>query len=280
MRFLTQTELQSLEKKAKEIRCIILEMIGNLGVGHIGGSLSIVEALVALYYRLMKVDPKNPKWDGRDRFVLSKGHGGPALYAVLADKGYFPKDWIFTLNQPDTLLPSHCDRLRTPGVDMTAGSLGQGLSAALGMAIAAKIDNSEVKIYAIIGDGESQEGQIWEAAMLANQFKLDNLLVMQDYNKMQIDGTTDEVNSLEPLDKKWEAFGWNVYSVDGHSIQSIEEAAEKAQKVKGKPSIIILNTIKGKGAFFAEGKVSSHNMNITQEQWKKAVCDLNGTEVK
>jgi transketolase len=272
-------EIKNLEKKAKEIRSLTIEMIGKLGVGHVGGSLSIIDALVSLYYNEMKVDPANPKWEERDHFILSKGHGGPAVYAVLADKGFFPKEWINTLNQPNTNLPSHCDKNLTPGIDMTAGSLGQGLSAAVGIAIAKKIDKKDSRVYCIIGDGESQEGQIWEAAMLAPAKKLDNLTVFQDYNKMQIDGTTSEINTLEPLTDKWAAFGWNVYSVDGHDIAAICEASEKGKEVKGKPTMIILNTIKGKGAFFAEGKLSSHNMKVTEEQWKQAVEELAKEEV-
>ena len=274
MNALNQTELKELEKKATDIRCLTIEMIGKLGVGHIGGSLSIIEALVSLYYNTMEVDPKNPKWEDRDHFVLSKGHGGPALYAVLADKGFFPKEWTDTLNQPNTNLPSHCDRILTPGIDMTAGSLGQGLSAAIGIAIGKKIDQKASRVYCIIGDGESQEGQIWEAAMLAPTKKLDNLTVLQDYNKMQIDGTTDEINSLEPLTEKWKAFGWHVISINGHDMEQITNALEEAKQIKEKPTMIILNTIKGKGAYFAENKLSCHNMKVSTEEWEKAVNEL------
>ncbi|HOO31709.1 MAG TPA: transketolase [Thermotogota bacterium] len=279
MNVLTETEIKYLEKKAKEIRSLTIEMIGRLGVGHIGGSLSIIDALVALYYHEMKIDPKDPKWVERDHFILSKGHGGPGVYAVLADKGFFPREWISTLNQPNTNLPSHCDKNLTPGIDMTAGSLGQGLSAAIGMAIAKKIDKRDSRVYCIIGDGESQEGQIWEAAMLAPAKKLDNLTVFQDYNKMQIDGTIEEINALEPLTDKWTAFGWNVYSVDGHNIEAICTAIEKGKEVKDKPTMIVLHTIKGKGAFFAEGKLSCHNMKVSEEDWKKAVEELTKEEV-
>jgi len=271
---LNENELKSLEKKATLIRCLTIEMIGKLGVGHIGGSLSIIEALVSLYYEIMQIDPNNPQWEDRDHFVLSKGHGGPGLYSVLADKGFFPKEWMDTLNQLNTNLPSHCDRNLTPGIDMTAGSLGQGLSAAIGIAIGKKIDKRHSRVYCIIGDGESQEGQIWEAAMLAPSKELDNLTVLQDYNKMQIDGTTDEINSLEPLADKWKAFGWDVYSVNGHDIQEICHALEESKHKNGKPTMIILNTIKGKGAYFAENKISCHNMKVSTEEWKKAVNEL------
>jgi transketolase len=269
-----ETERNRLAWKANEIRQLILEMIGKLGVGHIGGSLSIVEALTVLYYKHMAVDPENPLWDKRDRFVLSKGHGGPGLYAVLADKGYFPKAWLDTLNKPNTNLPSHCDRLKTPGVDMTAGSLAQGFSAAVGMALAAQMDGRGVRVYAIIGDGESQEGQIWEAAMFAGNRHLDNMITFLDYNNMQIDGLVSEINSLEPVAEKWRAFGWNVYEVDGHDVEAVDSAVVLGKRFKGKPTMIVLNTTKGKGAYFCEGKVSSHNMTITDEQWREAVDRL------
>lgn len=271
---MTELEVVGLNEKCKEIRKIILEMIGTLGVGHIGGSLSIVETLVVLYYKEMKVDPKNPHWEERDRFVLSKGHAGPALYAVLADKGFFPYEWIYTLNKPGTNLPSHCDRLKTPGIDMTAGSLGQGFPAAVGMAMAAKLDNMQSRIYAIVGDGESQEGSVWEALMLAGNKKLDNLTAFIDYNKMQIDDYVENINSLEPIADKYRAFNWNVLTVDGHDVRAIYEAVQSAKQTKGKPSMIILDTVKGKGFKLGEGKVSSHNMNITEEQWKQAVEEL------
>ena len=274
MNTLNQNELKELEKKANEIRCLTIEQIGKLGVGHIGGSLSIIEALVALYYRTMKINSEDPKWEDRDHFVLSKGHGGPALYSVLADKGFFPKSWTDTLNQPNTNLPSHCDRLLTPGIDMTAGSLGQGLSAAIGIAIGKKIEKKTSRVYCIIGDGESQEGQIWEAAMLAPSKNLNNLTVMQDYNKMQIDGTTDEINTLEPLSDKWKAFGWNVFSINGHDFNQICDALDKSILSKEKPTMIILNTIKGKGAYFAENQIGCHNMKVSTEEWKKAVAEL------
>lgn len=274
MNTLNQNELKELEKKANEIRCLTIEQIGKLGVGHIGGSLSIIEALVALYYRTMQINSEDPKWEDRDHFVLSKGHGGPALYSVLADKGFFPKSWTDTLNQPNTNLPSHCDRLLTPGIDMTAGSLGQGLSAAIGIAIGKKIEKKTSRVYCIIGDGESQEGQIWEAAMLAPSKNLNNLTVMQDYNKMQIDGTTDEINTLEPLSDKWKAFGWNVFSINGHDFNQICDALDKSILSKEKPTMIILNTIKGKGAYFAENQIGCHNMKVSTEEWKKAVAEL------
>ena len=260
-----------LEQQAKEIRKHTLSCIGKLGVGHVGGSLSIADVLSVLYFDQMNIDPKNPKKPDRDRFVLSKGHGGPAVYSSLALKGYIPMDQLCTLNQPNTDLPSHTDKNRTTGVDMTTGSLGQGFSAAVGMATAVQIDNAPYYIYAIIGDGESQEGQIWEAAMFAGSQKLDHLIAFTDYNKMQIDGTIEEINRISPLDKKWEAFNWHVQDIDGHDVIAIRDAILKAKDTKGKPSMIILNTIKGKGAEFSEGKVSSHNMPVTEEMAREAI---------
>ena len=263
-----------LEQKAKEIRIHTLECIAHLGVGHIGGSLSIVDVLSVLYYDQMNIDPKQPEMPNRDRFVLSKGHGGPAVYATLAMKGYFPMEMLKTLNQPNTNLPSHTDKNRTVGVDMTTGSLGQGFSAAVGMATAAQIDRAPFHVYAIIGDGESQEGQIWEAAMFAGNRKLDHIIAFTDYNKAQIDGATVDINDVDPLDSKWEAFKWHVQVIDGHDVIAIKEAIERAKKAKGKPSMIILNTIKGKGAYFCEGDPASHNMPVTVEMARKAIEEL------
>lgn len=260
-----------LRQKAHEIRRETIRCIGSLGVGHIGGSLSLPEVLAVLYFDKMHIDPKNPKMADRDRFVLSKGHGGPAVYAALALRGYFGIDWLDTLNRPGTNLPSHCDMQRTPGVDMTTGSLGQGFSAAVGMALAAQLDRQNLYVYTIIGDGESQEGQIWEAAMLAGNRQLDNLIAFTDYNKMQLDNYIEADNGLYPLEDKWRAFGWHVQSVDGHDVDAIGHAIDNAQKVKGRPSMILLDTIKGKGCYFCENQLASHNMSITEEMWKKAV---------
>ena len=268
-----------LNEKAKEIRKLTVKEIGELGVGHIGGSVDLAECLAALYFNLMNVDPSNPKMEDRDRLVLSKGHAGPALYATLAMKGYMPISQLDTLNRPNTNLPSHCDMKRTPGIDMTTGSLGQGFSCAMGMAKAAKMDKKDLFIYTIIGDGESQEGQIWEAAMFASAQNLDNVIAFTDYNKMQIDGYIDEVNGLEPIEDRWKSFGWDVVSIDGHDVGAILHAVDNARKVKGKPHMIILNTIKGKGIYFAENQLGCHNMNITEEMWKKAVDMLDKEEI-
>ena len=267
-----------LQEKAKEIRILTIEEIGKLGVGHIGGSLTLCEVLSVLYFDAMNVFPEDPKNPNRDRFVLSKGHGGPALYATLALKGFLKKEELDTLNRPNTNLPSHPDRCLTNGIDMSTGSLGQGFSTAVGMAVAAKMDKLPIHIYTVIGDGESQEGQIWEAAMLAGNRRLDNIIAFTDYNKMQIDGYIDEISSLEPLDKKWEAFGWQVQIVDGHDVYQLQRAVDKAKKLRGKPHMIIMDTIKGKGGYFCENQLTSHNMPITEENWKKAVSMLEGSE--
>ncbi len=264
-------KIEMLESRACEIRKLTIQTIGKLGVGHIGGALSLCEVLSALYFEVMNIDSKDSKMENRDRLVLSKGHGGPALYSALALKGFIPMEELDTLNKPNTNLPSHCDMKRTNGIDMSTGSLGQGFSASTGMAVAAKMDKKSLYVYSIIGDGESQEGQIWEAAMLAGSRGLDNIIAFTDYNKMQIDGLIEEVNGLEPLDRKWEAFGWHVQTIDGHDLKQILYAIDNAKKIKGKPHMIILNTIKGKGGFFCENSVASHNMPISDDTWKKAM---------
>lgn len=263
------------ELKCNDIRKSILTEIGTLGVGHIGGSLSMVELLVMLYYKHMNIDPKNPKKEGRDRLIVSKGHSGPAVYAVLADKGYFPQDWLLTLNKAGTNLPSHCDMNRTPGIDMTTGSLGQGFSCAVGIAKASKLRNDGATIYTIIGDGESQEGQIWEAAMFAAHQKLDNLIAFTDYNKLQLDGTIEEVCALEPLADKWRAFGWEVLSVkNGNDCGEVDDVISEAKKSE-KPTMIILNTIKGCGISFAEkAGTANHSMPVTKEMFEEGMKEL------
>ncbi len=267
-------ELDFLKRKACEIRKMTLEEIGTLGVGHIGGAMSIVEVLTILYYRFMNVDPSNPKKEDRDLLVLSKGHAGPVLYSVLADKGYFPKDWLLTLNKGGTNLPSHCDMNRTPGIDMTTGSLGQGISAVVGMALANKLDKIDSNVYLIIGDGESNEGQVWEAAMSAAHYKLDNIIAFTDYNKMQIDGYTKDIMDVDNLVAKWEAFGWFTVKIPGHDFNELDKAIANAQKEKDRPSMIILDTVKGKGVCFAEGKLENHNMNFDVQKAKEAIAVL------
>ncbi|MDR1096550.1 MAG: transketolase [Tannerella sp.] len=266
-------ELKELEDKAKEIRKMTIDSIGYLGVGHVGGALSVVDVLTILYYKYMDVSPDHPKKKDRDKLVLSKGHAGPALYSVLADKGFFPKEWLHTLNQGGTNLPSHCDMNKTPGIDMTTGSLGQGVSAAIGIALANKLDHIDKKVYLIIGDGESNEGQVWEGAMAAAHYRLDNLIAFTDHNKMQIDGYVYDIMNVDDLNSKWNAFGWFVQRVNGHDFEDMAQAIERAGKETARPSMIILDTIKGKGAFFAERRLDNHNMNVDYETAKEA-CRL------
>lgn len=270
--------ITALKEYAGNIRKKTLYTIGKLGVGHIGGALSIADILALLYGKEMRYDPANPLWPDRDMLVLSKGHAGPALYAALALKGFFPLSWLDTLNQGRTRLPSHCDHNRTPGIDMTTGSLGQGLSAACGIALGRKMSGSSVHVFAIIGDGESQEGQNWEAAMFAAQYGLSRLIAFTDYNKLQIDGTTDEIMSLGDIEGKWASFGWYVQRCDGHDLMAMHEAVSRAkaqgENPAGKPSMIILDTVKGKGAAFCEGKVESHNMPVSLEAAEKAIAEL------
>ena len=271
------TSVKELENVARNIRANIVECIASLGVGHIGGCLSIADVLAVLYGKHMRYNPKNPKAEGRDRLVCSKGHAGPAIYSALAEFGFFPKEELYTLNRGGTKLPSHCDMNKTPGVDMTAGSLGQGLSCALGAAIGSKLKGDGATIYAIIGDGESQEGQIWEAAMYAGSHKLDNLIVFTDYNKMQLDGTTADICDLNPLADKWRAFNFAVWDIPGNDVAEIDKAITEAKAVYGKPKMIILNTVKGKGvSFVEEAKVGSHSMNISAEQRDIALKEIKG----
>lgn len=267
--------MNNLNLHAKEIRKLTFECIASFGSGHIGGSLSIVDVLTVLYFDQMKIDPSNPKKEGRDRLIVSKGHAGPAVYSALAYKGYFDKKELRTLNQIGTNLPSHCDMIKVPGVDMTTGSLGQGLSCAVGCALASKIKNDGAYIYAIIGDGESQEGQIWEASMFASNKKLNNLIVFLDLNHMQIDGTIEEVVDCGNFEERFKSFGFDTYSIDGHDLYEIKETIIKAKSVQDKPHMIILNTIKGKGVSFVEQLgVKNHSIPISKEDLAKALEEL------
>ena len=273
---------RDLREICKDIRCDIMTTIGHLGVGHIGGCLSVVEVLAVLYFQEMNIDPANPKMPGRDRLVCSKGHAGPAVYATLANRGYFPKSELLTLNQGGTHLPSHCDMNLTTGIDMTTGSLGQGFSCAVGVALGSKLEQDGATIYTLIGDGESQEGQIWEAAMFAAAKKLDNLIAFTDYNKLQIDGTVAEVNDIAPLCDKWAAFGWNVIDVkDGNDVEQVEKAVAEAKGLRssGKPTMIILNTLKGCGVqWIVDLGSGNHNTNVTEEQAAAAVREIRGED--
>jgi len=262
-----------LNRLAAEFRHIVTDIICRSGSGHIGGSLSLVEILITLYWRVMRVDPADPQWEERDRLVLSKGHAGPVLYTALAYKGYFPVEELVTLNADDTRLPSHCDMLRTPGLDMTAGSLGQGLSAAVGMALGLRLDERESRVFCIIGDGESDEGQIWEAAMFAGHHKLDNLIAITDYNGLQVDGPTKEILGLEPLADKWRAFGWEAMEVAGHDWDDLNDTLTWAGAMQGKPKMIIARTCKGKGIPALENRTESHNVKVPDEETYQRYVD-------
>ena len=268
-----------LKEISKDIRCNILESIAHVGVGHCGGSLSIADLLAVLYFETMHIDPANPGMPGRDRFVCSKGHAGPALYAALARRGYFERERLFLLNDGGKGMPSHCD-MHIPGVDMTAGSLGQGFSCAVGMALGSQLDGDGATIYALVGDGESQEGQIWEAAMFAATRKLDNLIAFTDYNGLQSDGSVAEINDLAPLGAKWAAFGWNVIEVsNGNDVEEISAAvkAAKAKRGLGKPTMVILHTVKGCGVqWIADLGFGSHSCNLSREQAEAAIAAIRG----
>ena len=268
----------NLKDAAREIRCDTLRCIGHLGVGHIGGCLSVAELLAVLYFEAMKIDPAQPKMPGRDRFICSKGHAGPAVYSALANRGYFDRSELLTLNQGGTNLPSHCDMNRTVGVDMTTGSLGQGFSCAVGVALGSKLEKDGATIYALIGDGESQEGQIWEAAMFAAAKKLDNLIAFTDYNKLQIDDTVAKVNNIAPLAEKWAAFGWNVIEVeDGNDVEQVSAAVSHAKLGIGseKPTMVILNTLKGCGVpWIVNLGPGNHNCPISEEQAEAAIAEI------
>ncbi len=242
--------------------------------GHPGGSLSAADIFTYLYFNEMNVDPQNPQWEDRDRFVLSKGHCCPSLYATLALKGFFDWDELSELRHVGAMLQGHPDMKGTPGIDMSTGSLGQGVSAACGMALAAKLDNKDYRVYTLLGDGEVEEGQVWEAAMFASHNKLDNLVVIVDQNGLQIDGTVEEVAGIEPLDKKFEAFGFEVFKIDGHDFEQIEDALNKAKTVKGRPTAILAKTVKGKGVSFMENQVGWHGTAPNKEQYEQATAEL------
>lgn len=263
-----------LKKIANEVRCGIIEETYNAGSGHPGGSLSCADVLTYLYFEEMKVDPKNPKWEDRDRFVLSKGHAAPALYAVLAERGFFDKSELPTLRKIDSMLQGHPDMNKTPGVDISTGSLGIGVSNACGMALSARLGKKDYRVFAVTGDGELQEGQIWESAMFASHYKLDNLFVFVDANGLQIDGRTTDVLNPEPIDKRFEAFGWYVQRIDGHDFSAIENALENAKKIKGQPHVIVCNTVKGKGVSFMEDKANWHGVAPKKEDYEIAMKEL------
>ncbi len=262
------------EDIANNIRINIIKSVSSAKSGHPGGSLSIADIMTVLYFEKMNIDPTNPKFEDRDRFVLSKGHAAPALYATLAERGYYSKDDLLTLRKFGSKLQGHPDMKKVMGIDMSTGSLGQGLSAANGMALAAKLNNKDYKVYVVIGDGELQEGQIWEAAMTAAHYKLDNVIAFVDWNGLQIDGSNDEVMTIKPIDEKFKAFGWNVMVIDGHNYDEISDAVDIAKKENGKPTVIIAKTVKGKGVSFMENNVSWHGTAPNAEQTEKALIEL------
>jgi transketolase len=270
----TKQDCEKLKKTAAAVRLGAIKGIFAASSGHPGGSLSMADILTYLYFSHMKIDPKNPGWEERDRFVLSKGHCAPALYAALAIRGFFPEKELETLRRIDSRLQGHPDMKNIPGVDMSTGSLGQGISAACGMALAAKLSNKSYRVYTMLGDGELDEGQVWEAAMFAAHYRLDNLCAIIDNNNLQIDGEIDKVMSPYPIDEKFRAFGFQVICIDGHSFGEIEQAFLTAQAVKGKPSAIIAKTVKGKGVSFMEGVAAWHGAAPDKEQFEKAVREL------
>ncbi|MEO0240191.1 MAG: transketolase [candidate division WOR-3 bacterium] len=275
MQRITFSEIETLQKIAKEIRKDIIKMTGNAGSGHPGGSLSCVEILVSLFFKVMRHDPKNPTWSERDRFILSKGHGAPALYATLAQCGYIEREELLTLRKIGSRLQGHPDKRFLPLLEVSTGSLGQGLSVGVGVALAGKIDKKDYRVYVLIGDGESQEGQVWEAAMFSSFHKLDNLCAIMDYNKFQLDGRISEILDIEPVIKKWQSFGWEVFEVkDGHNFEEILWAFEEAKKIKHKPQIIIAHTIKGKGVSFMEGNNHFHGRAPNKEEEIRALKEI------
>ncbi|MBD3427227.1 MAG: transketolase [Candidatus Omnitrophica bacterium] len=270
-------DTRELQKKAIDIRRDVLIMLEKAGSGHTGGSLSIVEILVYLYYCRMNIDPKRPKNRDRDKFVLSKGHGCPALYAVLADRGFFPKQELATLRQIGSRLQGH-PQFGLPGLEISSGSLGQGLSVAMGIALGDRMDGIDAKVYCLMGDGETNEGQVWEAAMTAAHYKLDNLCGIVDYNKLQIDGLCCEVKDMVEYRNKWEHFGWYTVEIDGHDFGQLQKAFEEVSQVKGKPQLVIAHTVKGKGVSFIENKVAWHGIAPKPEELEKALAELNEAE--
>ncbi|MGQ9618719.1 MAG: transketolase [Candidatus Aminicenantia bacterium] len=274
MSIVSPDEIKRLEKIARKLRVNTLKMLTIAGSGHPGGSLSSADIITVLFFYKMKLDPKNPEWEERDRFILSKGHCAPILYSALAELGYFPYEWLWNLRKVDWPLQGHPDRLTTPGVEMSTGSLGQGLSIANGIALGLRLKGVLSKVYVLLGDGELQEGQIWEAAMTSSHYKLDNLCAIVDYNGLQIDGFVKDIKSIEPLRKKWDVFGWYTIEINGHEMHEIINALNKADKLKERPTVIIAHTIKGKGVSFMENKVEYHGVSPTKEELERALKEL------
>lgn len=273
---MTRLDIKGLEEKAREIRRRVIQLIYEAQGGHIGGALSSTDIMVALHYHTMKIDPKNPKWDERDKFVLSKGHSVEPYWCILADLGFFPKEELKTFSQFGTRLIAHPNN-KVPGVEMNTGALGHGLPIAVGMALASKIDQKPTKVFTLMGDGEQAEGSIWEAAMSASHYKLDNLVGIVDRNHLQISGTTESVMGLEPLADKWESFGWHVQEIDGNSMEEIVATFDSVPIVLDKPTLILANTLKGKGVSFIENRAEWHHKVPTLDQYKQALVELGGS---
>lgn len=265
---------EKLAQTARQMRRDIISMLAEAGSGHPGGSLSTVEIMTYLYFAEMRLDPQNPGWSDRDRFVMSKGHAAPALYAALAGRGFFPREELLSLRKLNSSLQGHPDMKKVPGVDMSTGSLGQGISAAIGMSLAGKLDKKDYRVFVVLGDGEIEEGQVWEAAMAAAHYQLDNLIAFLDHNGLQIDGPVTEVMSPEPVDEKFKAFGWHVERINGHSFAEIAAAVEATKKVQNKPTMIIADTVKGKGVSFMENQVGWHGNAPSREQAEQALAEL------
>ncbi|MBU0899653.1 transketolase [bacterium] len=266
--------VKELKEIAREIRILIIKMLTKAGSGHPGGSLSVADLVTALYFKVMKHDPMNPKWPDRDRFILSKGHCVPAQYAALALSGYFDQELLMTLRKFNSSLQGHPDMTKTVGLEISSGSLGQGLSVGGGIALAGKYDRKDYRVYVILGDGEVQEGQVWEAAMSAAHYKLDNLCAFLDYNKLQIDGKVEEVMNINPISDKWRAFGWHSIEIDGNKMEEVLKACQEAKEIKNKPTMIIAHTVKGKGVSFMEGMVNYHGVAPTSEECERALKEL------
>jgi len=271
---ISEEKIAELKEIARGVRIDILNMLNKAGSGHTGGSLSSVEIITTLYFAKLRHDPKRPDWPERDRFIISKGHGVPTLYVLLARRGYFDRSHLDTLRRLGSMLQGHPYCRATPGLEVCSGSLGQGLSQANGVALAGRLDNKDYRVYVLLGDGETQEGLIWEAAMTAAHYKIDNLCAILDNNGLQIDGPVSKVMAIEPIAKKWDAFGWQVQEIDGHNFWEIAAALDKAEAVKGKPSIIIAHTTKGKGVSFMENKVKYHGVAPTKEELESALQEL------
>jgi len=266
--------MEEMKEKTKTLRRHIINMTERAGSGHPGGSLSAVELVTALYFHVLRHDPQNPHWPDRDRFVLSKGHAAPVLYAALAESGYFPVAELLTLRQMGSRLQGHTHMITTPGVEMSAGALGQGLSFGIGNALAARLDGRDYRVYVLLGDGECNEGQVWEAAMAAAHYKLDNMVAIIDRNRLQIDGWCCDVMNTEPFPEKWRSFGWHTMEVDGHDLDQIIAALREAKTIEGKPTAIIAHTTKGKGVSFMENKAEFHGTAPTSEQAEQALREL------